>query len=107
MAHDPAESLGMRGKLRGAAADLAIAALAARQQDVFSREQLLAVGIDRHAIDRRLRSGHIRRVYRGIYTVRQSGLHREGRWMAAVLLAGGGAVLSHRSAAALWGVRRG
>ena len=31
---------------------------------------------------------------------------RNGRWMAAVLACGEDAVLSHRSAAALWGVRR-
>jgi very-short-patch-repair endonuclease len=32
-------------------------------------------------------------------------LSLEGRWMAAVLAGGSGAVLSHRSAAALWGIR--
>jgi very-short-patch-repair endonuclease len=31
-------------------------------------------------------------------------LAREGRWLAAVLAGGSGAVLSHRSAAALWGL---
>jgi very-short-patch-repair endonuclease len=31
---------------------------------------------------------------------------REGRWLAAVLAGGADAVLSHRSAAALWGIRR-
>lgn len=31
---------------------------------------------------------------------------RRGRWMAAVLAGGEGALLSHRSAAALWGLRR-
>jgi very-short-patch-repair endonuclease len=33
-------------------------------------------------------------------------LSREGRWLAAVLACGSGAALSHRSAAALWGLRR-
>ncbi len=40
----------------------------------------------------------------GVYAVGHTALSVHGRWMAAVLGAGGGAVLSHRSAAALWGV---
>jgi very-short-patch-repair endonuclease len=41
-------------------------------------------------------------VHRGVYAVGHPGLTRKGRWMAAVLAAGPGAVLSHRSAGALW-----
>jgi very-short-patch-repair endonuclease len=37
-----------------------------------------------------------------VYAVGHAGLSNEGRWMAAVLACGEGAVLSHRSAAALW-----
>ena len=33
-------------------------------------------------------------------------LSNEGEWLAAVLAFGDGAVLSHRSAAALWGIAR-
>jgi hypothetical protein len=42
---------------------------------------------------------------RGIYAVGRPELTRRGHWMAAVLSCGHGAVLSHGSAAALWGLR--
>ena len=41
----------------------------------------------------------------GFYAVGHRRLTRHGRWMAAVLACGPGAVLSHDSAAALWGLR--
>jgi very-short-patch-repair endonuclease len=41
-------------------------------------------------------------VYRGVYVVGVRRISRKGRWMAAVLVCGEGAVLSHRSAARLW-----
>ena len=42
------------------------------------------------------------RIYRGVYAVGRRRIRREGWWMAATLTTGG--VLSHRSAAALWGL---
>lgn len=41
---------------------------------------------------------------RGVYAVGWPRLTSERRWMAAVLACGNGAALSHRSAAALWGI---
>jgi very-short-patch-repair endonuclease len=46
-------------------------------------------------------------MHHGVYAVGHSALNREGRWMAAVLACGSGAVLSHRHAAALWKIRPG
>jgi very-short-patch-repair endonuclease len=43
-------------------------------------------------------------MHRGIYAVGHMAPSRERAWMAAVLASGGGAVLSHRSAAVLWGL---
>jgi hypothetical protein len=40
--------------------------------------------------------------FTGVYAVGHPGLSAQGRWMAAVLACGEGAVLSHRSAAELW-----
>jgi Protein of unknown function (DUF559) len=40
-----------------------------------------------------------------VYAVGHTVLRREARWLAAVLACGDGAVLSHRSAAELWGLR--
>ena len=44
--------------------------------------------------------------HRGVYAVGHARLSQHGRWMAAVLAAGKGAVLSHRAAAKLWEVWR-
>lgn len=58
----------------------------------------------RGAIEDRIRRGLLRRVRRGVYAVGHARLEQRSRWMAAVLAVGPGAVLSHRSAAALWGL---
>ena len=73
---------------------------------MVERRQLLALGWTRRAIERRLASGELHEIHRGVYAVGHRRLTRRGRWMAAVLAAGPGAVLSHRAAAALWGLRR-
>ena len=79
-------------------------ALARRQHGAITRAQLLELGFSAHAIDHRLSIGRLRAVRRGVYAVGQPDLTREGRWMAAVLSCGEGAVLSCESAAALWGL---
>ena len=50
------------------------------------------------------RAGRLHRIHRGVYAVGHTRLSFEGRCMAAVLALGDGAVVSHRSAAALWGL---
>ncbi len=67
--------------------------------------QLLDAGLGRGAIELRLARGRLHRVHAGVYAVGHPILTAEGRWMAAVLSGGAGAVLSHRSAAAHWGIR--
>ena len=62
----------------------------------------MALGLSSEAIARRLRSGRLVRLYRGVYTIAGTAPSRERRWAAAVLACGEGAVLSHLSAAALW-----
>jgi very-short-patch-repair endonuclease len=79
-------------------------ALASKQHGVVARRQLLALGLSPRSIRHRLERGRLHRIDRGIYAVGRPALDREGRWMAAVLACGSGAVLSHRSAAALWGI---
>jgi hypothetical protein len=86
--------------------DRALAGIAARQHGVVSVRQVRAVGLDKHAVYARVRTGRFHAVHRGVYAVGHRGLSREGRWMAAVLACGDGAVLSHRSAAALWELLR-
>jgi hypothetical protein len=85
--------------------DRRLADLAARQHGVVSRRQLLSLGFDRGAIERRLTSGRLHRLHLGVYAVGHTLVSRNGHYLAAVLACGPGAVLSHRSAAALWGLR--
>ncbi len=85
--------------------DIRLANLAARQHGVVGVEDLKALGFDRDAIARRVAAGRLHRRHRGVYTVGHTVLTRNGAYLAAVLACGPQAVLSHRSAAALWGLR--
>jgi predicted transcriptional regulator of viral defense system len=85
--------------------DVRLARLAAARHGVVSVAQLHELGFDRDAIARRVQAGRLHRLHRGVYAVGHTVLKREGRWLAAVLACGPGAALSHRSAAALWGIR--
>src|SRR5207302_272317 len=89
----------------GASPDLELAALAARQHGVVSHRQLIEIGLGRGAIERRVAAGRLHRVHRGVYAVGHPAIGGRGRWMAAVLRYAPGAVLSHRDAAALHGLR--
>jgi very-short-patch-repair endonuclease len=82
----------------------AIARIAAQQHGVITAKQLATVGLGRPAVTERVGSGGLHRIHRGVYAVGHRGLSWHGRWMAAVLACGEGAVLSHGSAASLWGL---
>jgi Protein of unknown function (DUF559) len=84
--------------------DVLVAELAGEQWGVVSRGQLVALGAGRGAIERRLRTGRLHAVHRGVYAVGHRALRWEGRALASVLACGPGAVLSHRSAARHWGL---
>lgn len=77
--------------------------LARRQHAVVARRQLLEAGFTPKAIRHRVKSGRLHPLMTGVYAVGRPQISREGRWMAAILACGEGAMLSHRSAAALWG----
>jgi very-short-patch-repair endonuclease len=84
---------------------VALAELAARQHGVVTAGQLRALGLGARGVSHRVARGRLHRVHRGVYAVGHPLLTPDGRRMAAVLACGEGAVLSHRSAAAAWGVR--
>jgi hypothetical protein len=92
------------GQRAARAWDAAIAELAGRQYGVVSRPQLLDLGLRDHEIDYRVSIERLIVLHRGVYAVGHDRVPREGRWLAGVLACGRGAVLSHRSAAALWGL---
>ena len=80
--------------------------LARNQHGVIARRQLSALGFSDDAIRHRISRGRLRSIWRGVYAVGGPEITRRGRWMAAVLACGANAVLSHHTAAALWGIRR-
>ena len=87
------------------APDAEIARIAFRQHGVVTRAQLHDAGLAAGAIDLRVCNGRLHRLHRGVFAVGHARISQEGRWLAAVLALGDGAVLSHVSAAALWGIR--
>lgn len=78
--------------------------LAGEQHGMVARRQLLALGFGKRSIEHRITQRRLHPVARGIYAVGWPQLTRDRRWMAAVLACGPDAVLSHRSAATLWGI---
>jgi predicted transcriptional regulator of viral defense system len=83
-----------------------VVAVAERQWGVVARRQLAALGVSRHTADHWLRAGRLHRVHHGVYALGHTALRPEGHRLAAVLACGPGAVLSHRTAAAHWGLLR-
>ena len=85
-------------------ADVAVAALAARQHGVVSTAQLRACGLGEGAIRLRVRRRRLLPLHRGVYAVGHARLTQRGRLWAALLACGGAhvAVISHRAAAAVW-----
>lgn len=82
-----------------------LAELAKRQHGVVSIDQLLGqLGYSRGAVARAVASAHLHRVHRGVYAVGHTDLSLRGKCLAGVLACGPGALLSHYSAAWLWGI---
>ena len=71
---------------------------------MLTRRDLLGLGFTPKGIKHRVTSGRLHPISSGIYAVGRPELTQDGRWMAAVLVCGDHAVLSHRSAAELWGI---
>ena len=82
----------------------AVWAVASQQHGLIARWQLLRLGMSSQAIKHRLGRSELHRVAQGVYAVGRPQDSVHGRWMAAVLSCGSGALLSHGSAAALWGI---
>jgi predicted transcriptional regulator of viral defense system len=81
-----------------------VADLAARQHGVVSVGQLYSLGLSDRQVRRLVSTAWLAKLHQGVYAVGYRPLTRRGEWIAALLAIGEGAVLSHRSAAALWGI---
>lgn len=82
----------------------AVARRAAGQCGVVSREQLREIGFSDATIDREAGKQRLHRIFRGVYAYGNPAIGERGRLWAATLASGPGAVVSHRSAAALMGL---
>src|SRR2546423_7699733 len=80
--------------------------LVARQYGVVTRWQLLERGYKDDAINHWAAKKRLYPIFAGVYAVGRPELTRFGMWMASVLASGPSAVVSHESAAALWGIWR-
>ncbi|MDX6590311.1 MAG: hypothetical protein QOI84_1585 [Solirubrobacterales bacterium] len=82
-----------------------LAALAERQHGIVSVRQLLGpLGYSTSSVSRAAAAGRLHLVHRSVYAVGHTSLSLHGRCLAAVLACGPGALLSHGSAAWLWGL---
>lgn len=83
-----------------------MAEVAGAQAGVIATRQLRAIGLSKAGIARRLAKGDLHALHRGVYAVGHTALTRRSTEWAAVLACGPDAVLSHRTAAALWGLAK-
>ncbi len=63
---------------------------------------MLALDFTRNEIGGRIAASRLIRIHRGVYAVGHEALSDRGRMIAALIAAGDGAAISHRSAACLW-----
>ncbi len=91
--------------------ELHLNAIAGRQHRIVSTRRLRSLGFGSSSLSRRLKDGRLTRMHNGVYLVGPGAPTRAGRWLAAVIAAGEGALLAGRAAAALqamhpyWGSR--
>jgi hypothetical protein len=90
---------------QGRGTDEALARVATRQGGPVSLEQLSDSGVSGNAAAKRARRGSLHRVHRGVYAVGHRSIARAATLRAAVLACGDGAVVSHGTAAAFWGLQ--
>lgn len=83
-----------RPAARGEHPDRVIATLAALQHRTITRPQLLYTGITARQIERRVQSGHLHVLHRGVYAAGCRTLTPAGLRMGGLLSAGPGAVLA-------------
>ena len=78
--------------------------LLARQDGVIGRSQALEFGLSAYSMRHRARAGEWQRIQRGVYATFSGEVTRERQLWAALLRAGSEAVLSHQTAAELYGL---
>jgi very-short-patch-repair endonuclease len=85
--------------------DLRVANVAREQRGLITWHQLLEAGVSSSAASRRIASGRLHRVHPGVFLVGHPVAPPLALELAALLVSGPGSVLSHDTAARLWGLR--
>jgi predicted transcriptional regulator of viral defense system len=83
-----------------------ISELAKKQHGVVSIWQLAELGFSKDHISREASNARLHQIHHGVYAVGHTALSRHGHCIAAVFSCGDGALVSHRSAAWLWGLTK-
>jgi hypothetical protein len=82
-----------------------LAAMAERQHGVVSIRQLIGpLGYSRRSVSHAVAAGRLYRLHQGVFAVGHTEISSDGWCLAAVLACGPGSLLSHYSAAWLWGL---
>jgi predicted transcriptional regulator of viral defense system len=92
----------MRAKPATTPPEARVAQLAKREHGVLTASELIACGLTRAGVGRRVEIGRLHPLHRGVYAVGHAALNRRAELLAAVKACGPDAVLSHQSAAELW-----
>jgi very-short-patch-repair endonuclease len=82
-----------------------LARIAARQLGVVTRDQIYELGFTYRQIRRKLDLGRLHHVHHNVYAVGHTRLTSQAHLVAAFLSVGPRSFLSHRTAAAVWGLR--
>jgi very-short-patch-repair endonuclease len=82
----------------------AIARIGRRQDNVITREQLIASGLGRGAIEHRVNAAWMQRMHQGVYLIGPAPPTLMARVRAAAMACGADAMVSHRSAAEMFGL---
>jgi hypothetical protein len=85
--------------------DAQIAAAATEQGGIVSLNQLRELELTRRGASHRAKRGAMHRIHRGVYSVGHRSIDQGTVLRAALLACGEGAVISHGTAAAFWGLR--
>lgn len=84
--------------------DAVIGRIAGQQHGLVTKRQVLDLGATRSVVRRRVARGRWAHVDRGVFQIVGTARTWQSDLLACVLAAGDGAVASHRSAGALWGL---
>ena len=83
-----------------------VARLARRQRGFVTRRQLLDAGLGAEAVKSWVKADRLHPVHAGVYALGHEPTALQDQAFAAILACGDGAVLSHASAASVWGLHK-